>query len=97
MCDKKLRERVWFGSRRRHVVTQSTGCDHPQAFEDIYKYFAEPEAWRLTTPDVRPALQRLRDAGVGMPFLGDMESTDPANDLILAYMPVCKKQHEFYF
>jgi hypothetical protein len=48
---------------RRFIVTESTGCDDPNAFEDIYTYYAEPSAWRLTTPDAIPALTQLRQQG----------------------------------
>eukprot|EP00884_Botryococcus_braunii_P022091 jgi/Botrbrau1/8566/Bobra.0359s0030.1 len=59
---------------RRFIVTQSTGCDHPDAFEDIYNYFADHKAWRLTTPDCIPALQRLRHEGVKLAVVSNFDT-----------------------
>ena len=49
--------------RRRHIVTESTGCSDHQLSEDLYKYFARADSWAVA-PRAMAALSRLRDAGV---------------------------------
>lgn len=48
--------------RRQSIVTQSTGCANPELAEEIYQYYARPEAW-VVAQGAPHALMRLRDAG----------------------------------
>lgn len=48
--------------RRQSIVTQSTGCEDPELAEEIYQYYARPDAWNVA-PGAPHALMRLRDAG----------------------------------
>lgn len=43
-------------------MSQSTGCDSPLLFEEIYTYYAQAEAWYVA-PGAQAALQRLKDSG----------------------------------
>lgn len=43
-------------------MTKSTGCAHPDLAEEIYQYYARPEAWNVAN-GAPHALTRLRDAG----------------------------------
>ena len=43
-------------------MSQSTGCDSPLLFEEIYSYYAQAEAWYVA-PGAQAALQRLKDSG----------------------------------
>lgn len=53
---------------RQRVVSQSTGCDSPLLFEEIYSYYAQAEAWYVA-PGAQAALQRLKDSGEDLSLL----------------------------
>ncbi|KAK9823496.1 hypothetical protein WJX72_003164 [[Myrmecia] bisecta] len=56
-----------------HIVAESTGCQDPTMFEQIYEYYARPEAWKLT-PGAAPALQRLKDAGMKLAVVSNFDT-----------------------
>ena len=43
-------------------MAQSTGCNSPLLFEELYSYYAQAEAWYVA-PGAQAALQRLKDSG----------------------------------
>lgn len=58
---------------RQHIVAESTGCDNPQLFEELYSYYAHASAW-CTPPDARKALQRLRDANIKLAVVSNFDT-----------------------
>ena len=49
---------------RNHIVKESTGCEDVELANDVYDYFARPEAWTVT-PGAVPALLEMKAAGEG--------------------------------
>lgn len=52
-------------------MSQSTGCDSPLLFEEIYSYYAQAEAWYVA-PGAQTALQRLKDSGGVLSLLDNL-------------------------
>lgn len=73
----------WADSRQRYVgdgrpfwrfiVAESTGCSDERMFEEVYDYYARPEAWRLA-PGTSEALNRLRAAGVRLAVVSNFDT-----------------------
>lgn len=40
----------------RYIVRESTGCESEEMFEEVYQYFARPEAWHLAPGGCLPSL-----------------------------------------
>eukprot|EP01024_Parvocaulis_polyphysoides_P040069 TRINITY_DN36399_c0_g1_i9.p1 TRINITY_DN36399_c0_g1~~TRINITY_DN36399_c0_g1_i9.p1 ORF type:complete len:252 (+),score=37.20 TRINITY_DN36399_c0_g1_i9:206-961(+) len=57
----------------RAIVYQSTGCDHPQYFEEVYDYYARPEAWLITNGAVQ-SLQRIKNAGIKTAIVSNFDT-----------------------
>lgn len=57
----------------RRVVSESLGTDNERVFEDIYAYYARPEAWRVP-PGARDALDRIRAIGVRVCIVSNFDS-----------------------
>ena len=55
-------------SCRQRIVTQSTGCENPLFFEEVYSYYARAEAWNVA-PGAAAALQKLKEAGDALSIL----------------------------
>lgn len=45
-------------------MKESTGCEDLELANDVYDYFARPEAWTVT-PGAVPALLEMKAAGEG--------------------------------
>lgn len=60
----------------RAVVTESTGCDDPALFEQLYAYYLRPEAWTLRE-GAREALITLRDQGLVLAILSNWDTRLP--------------------
>lgn len=58
---------------RQHIVAESTGCDNPQLFEELYGYYAHADAW-CTPPDARAALERLRKANIKLAVVSNFDT-----------------------
>ena len=43
-------------------MKESTGCENVELADDVYDYFARPEAWTIT-PGAVPALLEMKAAG----------------------------------
>ena len=58
-------------------MKESTGCADVELANDVYDYFARPEAWTVT-PGAVPALLEMKAAGEGgsMP-VGSHADTQP--------------------
>lgn len=57
----------------RYVVGYATGCDSEALLEELYEYYARPEAWNIT-PGAVPALRRLRDRGVKVVVVSNFDT-----------------------
>lgn len=57
----------------RSIVRASTGCSAEGLFDELYDYYAQPEAWALTTGAV-PALSRLKAAGVRLAVVSNFDT-----------------------
>eukprot|EP00257_Ricinus_communis_P018177 XP_015576818.2 haloacid dehalogenase-like hydrolase domain-containing protein 3 isoform X2 [Ricinus communis] len=57
----------------KFVVSEATGCDNDDYFEELYKYFADGDAWRL--PDgAYETLFFLKDAGVKLAVVSNFDT-----------------------
>uniref|UniRef100_A0A7N1A7E8 Haloacid dehalogenase-like hydrolase domain-containing protein 3 n=1 Tax=Kalanchoe fedtschenkoi TaxID=63787 RepID=A0A7N1A7E8_KALFE len=57
----------------RLVVSEATGCDLNDYFEEVYEYFANGDAWRL--PDgARETISTLKDAGVKVAVVSNFDT-----------------------
>lgn len=54
-------------------MAESTGCDNPELFEQVYNYYAHADAWRAP-PDARPALQRLRENNIKLAVVSNFDT-----------------------
>lgn len=57
----------------RFIVEQSTGCNNERLFEELYQYYARPEAWQLA-PGAVSALSKLRSAGVRLAVVSNFDT-----------------------
>lgn len=57
----------------RYIVEQSTGCDNEAMFEEVYQYYAHPDAWVLA-PGAAAALARMRAAGLRLAVVSNFDT-----------------------
>eukprot|EP01023_Acetabularia_acetabulum_P062747 TRINITY_DN7782_c0_g1_i1.p1 TRINITY_DN7782_c0_g1~~TRINITY_DN7782_c0_g1_i1.p1 ORF type:complete len:268 (+),score=57.43 TRINITY_DN7782_c0_g1_i1:140-943(+) len=57
----------------RAIVFKSTGCDHPQFFEEVYDYYARPEAWVVTNGAI-DSLERIKQAGIKTAIVSNFDT-----------------------
>ncbi|CAI5498553.1 unnamed protein product [Closterium sp. Naga37s-1] len=58
----------------QYVVSESTGCNHPDYLEELYQYYTTKEAWRLTDPHAKEAFTAIRDAGVKIAVVSNFDT-----------------------
>ncbi|GJP37491.1 hypothetical protein CLOM_g21889 [Closterium sp. NIES-68] len=58
----------------QYVVSESTGCSHPDYLEELYQYYTTKEAWRLTDPHAKEAFCAIRDAGVKIAVVSNFDT-----------------------
>ncbi|KAL2546847.1 Haloacid dehalogenase-like hydrolase (HAD) superfamily protein [Forsythia ovata] len=57
----------------RLVVSEATGCDSDNYFEDVYKYYANGDAWHL--PDgAHETMSLLKDSGVKLAVVSNFDT-----------------------
>ncbi|XP_057810857.1 uncharacterized protein LOC131025217 isoform X2 [Salvia miltiorrhiza] len=57
----------------RHVVSEATGCDNVDYFEEVYEYYANGEAWHLPR-GAHEAMLSLKDSGVKLAVVSNFDS-----------------------
>eukprot|EP01025_Chloroclados_australasicus_P049525 TRINITY_DN5645_c0_g5_i1.p3 TRINITY_DN5645_c0_g5~~TRINITY_DN5645_c0_g5_i1.p3 ORF type:complete len:287 (-),score=41.73 TRINITY_DN5645_c0_g5_i1:1436-2197(-) len=57
----------------QHIIFQSTGCNHPQYINEVYDYYARPEAWVVTKGAI-PSLQRIKQAGIKTAVISNFDT-----------------------
>lgn len=57
----------------RFIVSESTGVDNEDMFEDIYEYYAGSEAWKVA-PGAEAALRKIRSKGIKTAIVSNFDS-----------------------
>jgi putative hydrolase of the HAD superfamily len=56
----------------REVVFRTLGCENEACFEELYEFFARPEAWRVY-PDVEPTLRAAKARGLHVGIISNWD------------------------